>query len=193
PDIRNFSPPFNASDADLVLRSSQLVDFRVHKLILSLASPFFRVMFSLPPPVDELATPKRDYVDGLQVVRMAESTATLYSLLTAIYPFPTHLPKTFEKTALVLAAAMKFEMKGMLSAIRTAMHAARMHEELPEQAFRRYGIACRYGLEEEALLSAWHTLDQPMDLKSLGAELRYVSGPALYELLQYCQRCVDAA
>jgi len=39
---------FNAPDADTVLRSSDGEEFRVHRIILSLASPVFQGMFTLP-------------------------------------------------------------------------------------------------------------------------------------------------
>ncbi|KAI0255963.1 hypothetical protein BJV78DRAFT_1113987, partial [Lactifluus subvellereus] len=43
--------PFDDADADIILRSSDQVNFHVYKVILSVASPFFKDMFSLPQPV----------------------------------------------------------------------------------------------------------------------------------------------
>ncbi|KAJ7627871.1 hypothetical protein B0H17DRAFT_901672, partial [Mycena rosella] len=45
-----FSPrsPFDDPNADAILRSSDDIDFHVHRIVLSLASPFFRQMLSLP-------------------------------------------------------------------------------------------------------------------------------------------------
>ncbi|KAG1734085.1 uncharacterized protein EDB91DRAFT_1251134 [Suillus paluster] len=40
--------PFDHQKADIILRSSDGVDFRVFKLFLTLASPFFEIMFELP-------------------------------------------------------------------------------------------------------------------------------------------------
>jgi len=40
----------NAPDADTILRSSGVEEFRVHRIILSLASPAFQGMFILPQP-----------------------------------------------------------------------------------------------------------------------------------------------
>lgn len=42
--------PFNDPDkaADIILRSGDNVDFYVYRIVLSLASPFFKYMFSLP-------------------------------------------------------------------------------------------------------------------------------------------------
>jgi len=43
---------FDAPDTDAVLLSSDGKEFHVHRLILSLASPVFRGMFSLPQPTE---------------------------------------------------------------------------------------------------------------------------------------------
>ncbi|TFY63449.1 hypothetical protein EVG20_g6303 [Dentipellis fragilis] len=196
PKPQNFGPPFAAPDADVVLRSSQWIDFRVHKLILSLASPVFRDMFALPRPKDDedetmsIVKNGADYVDGLPVVQVSETTTTLQYLLTATYPLVTSLPGSVEETIPVLSAAAKYEMTGSLEAIRATMHIRGMYEFGPERALRVYGLACSHGLEAEALTGAWHTLFHDAALESYGKELCYVSGAALYELMQYRQRAV---
>ncbi|KAI0698249.1 hypothetical protein BC835DRAFT_1466668 [Cytidiella melzeri] len=55
PDIVIAGDPFNLPTADVVFRTSDHVDFHVHKLILSIASPFFTGMFSLPQPSSTLS------------------------------------------------------------------------------------------------------------------------------------------
>ena len=42
------SEPFDHAKADIILRSSDNIDFHVFKLFLSLASPFFEDMFNIP-------------------------------------------------------------------------------------------------------------------------------------------------
>ena len=42
--------PFDDLQADLILQSSDKVHFRVFKPILSIASPIFKDMFSIPSP-----------------------------------------------------------------------------------------------------------------------------------------------
>ncbi|KAI9064030.1 hypothetical protein FKP32DRAFT_1531144, partial [Trametes sanguinea] len=42
--------PFDQPSADIVIRSSDSVDFHVHTQILAQASPFFATMLSLPQP-----------------------------------------------------------------------------------------------------------------------------------------------
>ena len=49
-DVVDASSPFDRPDADVILRSCDHVDFRFHKSLLSLASPFFCNMFALPQP-----------------------------------------------------------------------------------------------------------------------------------------------
>ncbi|KZV63626.1 hypothetical protein PENSPDRAFT_562033, partial [Peniophora sp. CONT] len=61
--------------ADVALRSCDGVIFKTHKIILSISSPFFQDMFSLPAPSSPNST------RSLDLVQMAESSTTLESLL----------------------------------------------------------------------------------------------------------------
>ena len=85
--------PFDVSDTNLIIRSSDLVDFRVHKSVLAMASPFFEDLLSLPQPSDS------EIVDGLPVVQFSESSELLNSLLSTLYPVrvPTVIPNSYEK------------------------------------------------------------------------------------------------
>ncbi|KZV68305.1 hypothetical protein PENSPDRAFT_562874, partial [Peniophora sp. CONT] len=100
--------PFNRPDADVILRSSDNVDFRVHKLILSIASPFFEQMFRLPtPPPPE----KEDesWHAGLPLVPMTESGATIELVLRFMYPIPS--PKvTLEDIGALLEFSRKYDV-----------------------------------------------------------------------------------
>lgn len=78
-DTTNTRPraPFDDADADVILRSADGADFRLYKVILAKASPFFRGMFTLPdshPPGEP------------QVVTMTEDADTLSNLLRLRYP-----------------------------------------------------------------------------------------------------------
>jgi hypothetical protein len=86
-------PPkaFNVPDANLIIRSSDLVDFRVHKSILAMVSPLFQHRLSLPQPFDSEA------VDGLPVVQFPEGSELLNSLISLLYPVRTVVPNAYEK------------------------------------------------------------------------------------------------
>jgi hypothetical protein len=82
---------FNVSDANLIIRSSDLVDFRVHKSILAMVSPFFQHRLSLPQSFDS------ESVDGLPVVQFSEGSELLNSLVSLLYPIRTVVPNAYEK------------------------------------------------------------------------------------------------
>ena len=83
--------PFEVPDANLIIRSSDNINFRVHKSLLAMASPFFNDLLSLPQPSES------EIVDGLSVVRLPESSELLNSLLSILYPVPTTMPNPYKK------------------------------------------------------------------------------------------------
>jgi hypothetical protein len=91
--------PFDIPDANLIVRSSDLVDFRVHKPVLAMASPFFNDLLSLPQPSDS------EIVDGLPVVQLSESSELLNSLISILYPVCTVMPNSYEKCCICLRLA----------------------------------------------------------------------------------------
>ena len=50
PAAVSLSTVFCADDADVVIRVAGTLDFHVHKLMLSLVSPFFKTMFTVSQP-----------------------------------------------------------------------------------------------------------------------------------------------
>ncbi|KAI9440637.1 hypothetical protein H4582DRAFT_1811860, partial [Lactarius indigo] len=96
-------PPFDRADADVVLCSSDNVTFRVHEAILSVASPVFETIFSLPQP--QIST------DGSPpVINPAENGAVLANLPTAIYPVVPVVPRSPSDFVASIVAAEKYEM-----------------------------------------------------------------------------------
>ena len=69
----------NSRTADIILRSGgpKAVEFRAHRAILSIASPVFETMLSLPQPGIEKLIPVCD---------LSEDAKTLEVLLRLIYP-----------------------------------------------------------------------------------------------------------
>ena len=77
--------PFDHAKADIILRSSDNVDFRIFKLFLSLAFSSFEPLFESPQPTE--ASGDREIKDGLIVVHVRESLSkTLDTLLRFCYP-----------------------------------------------------------------------------------------------------------
>jgi hypothetical protein len=93
--------PFDVPEANLILRSSDVVDFRVHKPVLSMASPFFKDLLSLPQP------PESESVDGLPVVQLPEGSELLNCLVSMLYPVCTVIPDSYDKVSCLLVTSQK--------------------------------------------------------------------------------------
>jgi hypothetical protein len=94
--------PVDIPDANLIIRSSDLVDFQVHKAVLALASPFFKDLLSLPQPSDS------ESIDGLPVVHLSEDSELLNSLVSILYPVHTVMPNSYEKVLYLLATCPRY-------------------------------------------------------------------------------------
>lgn len=137
----------------VVLRSSDKVEFKVYKNILALASPFFKVMFSLPKQLRSDAeilpesssipsTPScaQETIDGLPVIDLTETGKTLSTLLRMIYPTSpamfkgltsnghvTDASKLIGHIEPVLEAALKYDMTVVVQELCTKLLDAADH------------------------------------------------------------------
>lgn len=78
--------PFDHAKADIILHSSDNIDFRIFKLFLSLASPFFETVFELTQSAKTSGNQEIKADDDLVVIRVPENSKTLDSLLRFFYP-----------------------------------------------------------------------------------------------------------
>ena len=184
------SPPesLHTHGADVILRSSDLVDFRVHKSTLSISSPFFSDMFSLPqPPLEH-----DEIVDGLPVVQLSECAEVLLGLITMLYPIPTVIPDSYDKALALLAASQKYDMSTVQSTIRSEMKSRSITTPTGAPAFRAYAISSSHGLIPEMETAARLTLEYPMSFESIEEQLTMFGGLALHDLARYRKRCRDS-
>src|SRR6266404_7424714 len=100
-------------EANIVLRSSDQVTFRVHKSLLVMSSPLFKDLLSIPQPV------YGDHIDGLAVVQLSESAGLLTCLISLLYPIDPTVPNSYAKVFALLAACQKYEMASIQSRIRS--------------------------------------------------------------------------
>ncbi|KAH9989327.1 hypothetical protein BJV77DRAFT_687924 [Russula vinacea] len=181
------SPPetFDISDTNLIIRSSDLVDFRVHKSVLAMASAFFKDLLSLPQPSDS------EVFDGLHVIQVSESSELLNSLISILYPIDIAMPNSYEKVLYLLAACQKYEMVSVQSFIRTEVSRGTSPVPRGVEAFRAYAIASAKGLIPEMENAARQTLEHPMTFEILGEGLQLFEGWALCDLVRFRRRCGD--
>jgi hypothetical protein len=171
-------------NADVILQSSDLVHFRVHKLVLVASSPFFADMFSLPQPPND-APPS-----ALPVVHLSEDAEVLNSLMSMLYPVPPEIPPFSDNILALLAAATKYDMDTVQSSIRAEVGRRGLLFSTGAGVFRVYAVAYSKGLTSEVEAAARLTLGRPLTFESLGDALRSFEGRALRDLAEYRLRSI---
>ncbi|KAH9919905.1 uncharacterized protein B0H18DRAFT_936922 [Fomitopsis serialis] len=184
PVRRSASSPFDNESADLIIRTSDHVEFRVFKLILREASPIFADMFTLPVA----ATPEAD----TGVVDVVEKSTIWDYILRVCYPGPVPSSTTITPDQLwpLLEVASKYNMKCVHDAVCQVMSTPHM---LEDEALRVYLLACGYGFRDVAIAAARACLRRPADERTFIPEMRCATAAAYVRLLQYRGDCVDTA
>lgn len=134
--------PFNDSSADVILRSSDNVDFYMHKVILSFASGFFRDMFTLQQGFStDISHPEPPVI-----VDVSENAQTLYPAFSWCYPV-LHAEKiTPLRILTILKVANKYDMPSVIRLMHLPCR------QLLQSYSRRavFGIACTYNIPDVA-------------------------------------------
>ncbi|KIN96748.1 hypothetical protein M404DRAFT_927412 [Pisolithus tinctorius Marx 270] len=181
--------PFDDPNAEVILRSSDNVDFRVFRCNLSLASPVFKDMFTLGAPVHGEHPPNPS---SLPVVPLSETGSALDALLRLIYPLTTPKLDSVGDIKALVAAVVKYDL------IEPAIYRATnliIRQYLQSSPVSLYAIACLCGWRNLAERAARETLK----IKDFGrvrtyvAELEDMSAGDYYRLLDYHRACATAA
>ncbi|KAG1734089.1 uncharacterized protein EDB91DRAFT_1147499, partial [Suillus paluster] len=175
------SPPFQHARADIILRSSDGIDFRVFTLFLNLASSFFHSI------IEQVA--QSDQIEGdLPIVPVEENHRVLDIWLRVRFCYPSTLAEDpplndFENIIPVLKAARKYSLKPLEHKVRQAL-ISRMEKE----PLRCFALAMRTQLDTEAVLAAKYTLRQSL-IPARVPEIDLITAKELLALLTYHQRC----
>ncbi|KAF9233458.1 hypothetical protein BU15DRAFT_66561 [Melanogaster broomeanus] len=181
--------PFDHPKADIILRASDNIDFRVFKLFLSLASPFFESLFDIPQPIE--ASEEQEIKDGLAVIPVSEDSKTLEILPRFCYPCTLAEDPNLEQlkdVTDVLEAAQKYSIDAIERKVCQAVSNPKILEVEP---LRCFAIAHHGQLRDETLLAAKYTLRRPL-IPTWFEEIELLSAADLLALLTYHQRCGNA-
>lgn len=190
-DFAYAAAPFDHEKADIILRSSDNVDFRIFKLFLSLTSPSFEAMFQTPQPAPAQASNDQEIKDDLVVIRVRENSKTLDTLLRFCYPCTlAEDPKleVLKDLVDVLEATRTYALKTIE---RKVLEALSNPTILAAEPLRCFVIARRGRAHEQTLLAAKYTLTQPL-IPSWFQEISLITAADLLTLLTYHQKCGDA-
>ncbi|RPD73329.1 hypothetical protein L226DRAFT_446698, partial [Lentinus tigrinus ALCF2SS1-7] len=170
--------PFDRNDADFMLRSSDNVEFRVHRLILSMASFVFESMFSMPKPPTLPSDPP-----GIPEISIPEDSETLDLFLRICYPLIDPEVQTLLLLRKVLTAGIKYDAPMVIHAMKRELRQPRFMDTQPLRAF---AIACLCDLEEEAKIAAEISVVEGVVISkaSSSPEVDEISAGAYYRLLR---------
>jgi len=173
--------PFDDTRADLILRSSDGVHFHVFKIILSLASPIFADMFSIPSPES------RDSPDEVQVVPVSERSGALDLALRHLYPIPIHDAVPLPDAGILAEFAHKYQVDALQKTITQYLT-----ENVELDPVGVYVIAVTYGYKSIGARAARSCLNVPFS-RLQSPCLQYATAEHHVELLNYHVACGDAA
>ncbi|KAG0709462.1 hypothetical protein DFH29DRAFT_888664 [Suillus ampliporus] len=179
------SSPFDHPKADIIMRSSDGVYFRVFKLFLTLASPFFETMFELPQPAVGTSD---DTKDGLPVIPVQEDSKTLDTFLRFCYPSTLAEDPSLESLAdiqAILDAARKYSLDLIERKVCQALANPKV---LEAESLRCFAIARNARLKHETITAARYTLRQPL-IPTWFAEIELITASDLLALLTYHKKC----
>ena len=151
--IRVASSPFDDPDGDLILRTSDKVDFRVHGAVLRLSSSVFAAMISLPQPpsrVDDKVQPADNVID------VTDDSTVLYQLLSWVDPRGTLQLRDLQDAAAILTCAEKYDMLMVKRRVMEFGYSGR--ESLKENPIALFALARRFGHLEMADFAAKESL-----------------------------------
>lgn len=184
-------PPelLNSPTADVIFRTLDAVDFRLHSPLLSLASPMFRRMLE-----DRHAERTYDPPDKgntcLGIIFVSEDSTTLASLLRHIYPLPRPPPPSFPALKSLLTAAHKYSLTSLLADLRPALQA-----HLPADTLRVFALAHRFNMPDVRAAAARALLRVSyQELRHRYVEeLEEIPAADYFRLLVYHDQCGQAA
>ena len=167
---------FDTSDADLILKSSDDVEFRVHKLIIFMASANHLCNAPIESEIDS---------DTLPVICLSENSATLGTLISMCYPIQDVDFSEDVSVVHVLKAAMKFEMKKVIQTVRV-----KLAHYIEKDPLRIYFTCIAVGLKEEAIkASKVFALSSDDSANSYVHEMEIAPAIAYHRLLKYRYQC----
>ena len=183
--VKNFPatcPPFDDEDADIIFRSSDDVDFRLYKVVLTKISPVFRTMLSTSTVPSGPGEP--------HVITLKENARTLEDIFRLCYPAEHPNVTSVYEVKSILAAAQKYEIASAIANLRWVITRI-----LPEDPLRFYAIAYTLKMEDVTKKAAQLLLDDPQfHVPRLPPpEFNDLPCVAIYLVHTYRQNCVEAA
>ena len=168
--------PFDDPKADFIIRSSDDVLFYIHKSLLSIVSPVFEKMLTLP----------HEIYDGRPCLTVDDDKRHLYCLLSWCDRRSNELKPTLDDLTRMLSISKKYCVEPTFAKAQKDLLAF-----LPLESLRVYAIAIRFQLDGIARIAATETLQLSLASHS-SPWLEHMSASALQNLHNYHFQCKEA-
>jgi len=164
-------------DADIILRTSRSKGFRVHQVVLSVASPVLRALLADVPK----SSTEDDEKGALPEIDVEDAPEDLDLLLRLIYPI-TIPPKfdDFDTLSRAFAILQKYKVEGVQELLKPTLIS---HPFLTSDPVRVYAMACRLGFKEEAEVAAPLASTRDFVTSIRAEDLRDMSGVDYHRLV----------
>lgn len=144
---------FGSDDGgDFTLRSQDSVDFIVHSIILSLASPVFKDLMSMGT--------------GERLVSLSEDARTIRLMLDCLYSQKVSPINNYDRLVQALEVARKYELDSMSSSLRSLFWQENSPLHMRHDPLAAYEIASAFELEDVAKASYRHCIKK-IDLSDI--------------------------
>ncbi|KAG8920073.1 hypothetical protein FRC00_010521 [Tulasnella sp. 408] len=139
--------PFNdSSTGDCILQTPDGTQFIVHRVVLSLASPIWNDMFSIPQASEGSSGPR-------PVIPVEEDPETMQALLTMVYPLPPPQISSYDLATRLVQACDKYFID--ISRLDTILYKVlRTTAALEADPLGVYALAWRLGMNDEAKVAS---------------------------------------
>ncbi|KAG8908635.1 hypothetical protein FRB99_004923 [Tulasnella sp. 403] len=156
-DLSTFQPraPFDMeSPGDCILRARCGAQFKVLRHILSIASPIFSDMFSVPQPAVQPSS--KIGPDELPVIDLTETAEVIQELLRVLYPMDKSQVRSIDVAFGLIDACEKYEVplssvQAIVRGILDSMH------HLGSSPLEVYALAWRLKMKKEAVTASRYT------------------------------------
>ena len=167
---------YDFDDADIVLRTPLSKGFRVHKSILSVASPVLRALVA-----GALKPSSEDQKDALPEIDIEDAPEDVDLLLRLIYPI-TLPPKfeDFDSLSRAFTILQKYKVEGPQGLLKPILVSPNF---LASDPVRVYALACRLGFKEEAEAAASPASIADFTTTIRAEDLRKMSGADYHRLV----------
>lgn len=178
-----FSESFGSSSTtDLILRSSDSIDFFVIGPMLRRISPVFDGMFPLTT---------NEIKDGRPVILLQERSEVLLPLLKIVYhEIDEPDANIWQSYRDIVLAVRKYKM---ISIERKLQKQVAISSQILDEPLRIFILATVLGWTEVQKAAALNTLSHPLSAMAYISDLSLVTGADLYRLVQFRFRCGDEA